>query len=84
LFWNCSPVMAVDKARALFGEKILIEGGISMINELLEHKKIDQLELSVTPATGGEDTIDIKQLLSHFSQIDKREESGTVFYSARN
>jgi dihydrofolate reductase len=76
--------MAVDKARALFGEKILIEGGISMINELLEHKKIDQLELSVTPATGGEDTIDINQLLSHFSQIDKREESGTVFYSARN
>jgi dihydrofolate reductase len=76
--------MAVDKARALFGEKILIEGGISMINELLEHKKIDQLELSVTPATGGEDTIDIKQLLSRFSQIDKREESGTVFYSARN
>jgi hypothetical protein len=38
----------------------------------------------VTPAAGGEDTIDIKQLLSHFSQIDKREESGTVFYSARN
>ena len=62
----------------------MIEGGISMINELLEHKKIDQLELSVTPATGGEDTIDIKQLLSHFSQIDKREEPGTVFYSARN
>ena len=55
-----------------------------MINELLEHKKIDQLELSVTLATGGEDTIDIQQLLSHFSQIDKREEAGTVFYSARN
>ena len=84
LFWNCSPVKAVEKARTLFGEKILIEGGISMINELLEHKKIDQLELSVTPATGGEDTIDIQQLLSYFSQIDKREESGTVFYSARN
>jgi hypothetical protein len=55
-----------------------------MINELLEHKKIDQLELSVTPATGGEHTIDIKRLLSHFSKIDKREESGTIFYSARN
>ena len=76
--------MAIDKARSLFGEKILIEGGISMINELLEHKKIYQLELSVTPATGGEHTIDIKQLLSHFSKIDKREESGTTFYSARN
>ncbi|MFM2154185.1 MAG: hypothetical protein RL382_86 [Actinomycetota bacterium] len=84
LFWNCSPVTAVEKARSLFGEKILIEGGIAMINELLTHKVIDQLELSVTPATGGENTVDIKQLLSHFSQIEKREESGTIFYSARN
>lgn len=84
LFWNCSPVMAVEKARALFGEKILIEGGISMINELLEHKKIDQLELSVTPATGGENTVDINHLLSHFSQVETREDSGTIFYSARN
>ncbi len=84
LFWNCSPVKAVEKARALFGEKILIEGGISMINELLEHKKIDQLELSVTPATGGENTVDINLLLSHFSQVERREESGTIFYSARN
>ena len=84
LFWNCSPVMAVEKARALFGEKILIEGGISMINELLEHKKIDQLELSVTSATGGENTVDINHLLSHFSQIERREDSETVFYSASN
>lgn len=84
LFWNCSPVMAVEKARALFGEKILIEGGISMINELLEHKKIDQLELSVTPATGGENTVDINHLLSHFLQVERREDSGTIFYSASN
>jgi dihydrofolate reductase len=76
--------MAIEKARALFGEKILIEGGVSMINELLEHKKIDQLELSVTPATGGEHIIDIKKLLANFSQVDKREEAGTTFYSARN
>ena len=32
LFWNCSPVQAVEKARKLFGDKILIEGGITMIN----------------------------------------------------
>ena len=84
LFWNCSPVMAVEKARSLFGERILIKGGISMINELLVHKKIDQLELSITPATGGENSVDINQLLSHFSKVDKREELGTIFYSARN
>ena len=76
--------MAVEKARSLFGEKILIEGGVSMINELIEHKKIDQLELSVTTATGGEHTIDIDQLLANFSQVESREESGTIFYSARN
>ena len=84
LFWNCSPVMAVEKARSLFGEKILIEGGVSMINELIEHKKIDQLELSVTTATGGEHIIDIDQLLANFPQVESREESGTIFYSARN
>ena len=84
LFWNCSPMTAIEKARALFGEKILIEGGISMINELIANKAIDQLELSVTPATGGEDTIDINHLLSNFSTINKRVESGTVFYSAHN
>ena len=75
---------AIEKARTLFGEKILIEGGVSMINELIAHSLIDQLELSVTPATGGQDRIDIQQLLSHFSTVEKREESGTVFYSTRN
>jgi len=84
LFWNCSPVEAVTKARTLFGEKILIEGGISMINELISHSMIDQLELSVTPATGGDDCIDITALLSHFAHISQREESGTTFYSAHN
>ena len=84
LFWNCSPAEAVGKARNLFGEKILIEGGITMINELIAHELIDQLELSVTPATGGEDTINIKELLSHFVHVTQREESGTIFFSAHN
>ena len=74
--------MAVDKARALFGEKILIEGGISMINELLEHKKIDRLELSVTQVSGGEDRIDIQEMLSHFSHVESVTESETTFYTA--
>ena len=84
LFWNCSPVDAVSKARTLFGEKILIEGGITMINELISHNVIDQLELSVTSATGGDDKVDINALLSHFSQVTQRSDAGTVFYSAHN
>jgi riboflavin biosynthesis pyrimidine reductase len=84
LFWNCAPVEAVEKARKLFGEKILIEGGISMINELIDHAVIDQLELSVTPATGGEDRIDWKALLARFANVESREIEGTHFYSAHN
>lgn len=82
LLWNCSPEQAVKKARIQFGDKILIEGGISMINELIDHGVIDQLELSVTPASGGDERIDWKELLARFSHCTSREVEGTTFYSA--
>ena len=84
LFWNCSPVQAVEKARKLFGDKILIEGGITMINELIDNKVIDRLELSVTQVTGGEDRIDWKELLARFKSCESREVEGTTFYTASN
>lgn len=84
LLWNCSPEQAVEKARRQFGNKILIEGGITMINELIDHGVIDQLELSVTPASGGEERIDWKELLAKFSHCTSREVEGTTFYSAHN
>lgn len=84
LLWNCSPMQAVEKARAQFGDKILIEGGITMINELIAHNLIDQIELSVTPASGGDDRIDWKGLLANFAQCQSREIEGTFFYSAHN
>ena len=82
--WNCTPAEAVEKARTLFGEKILIEGGISMINELMDHGVIDQLELSVTTATGGADKIDWQALVAKFAHCESREVEGTYFYSAHN
>ncbi len=84
LLWNCSPSEAVKKAQKQFGDKILIEGGISMINELIDHAVIDQLELSVTPASGGDDRIDWKTLLAKFAHCTSREVDGTTFYSAHN
>lgn len=82
--WNCTPVAAVEKARTLFGDSILIEGGIKFINQLLDHKAIDRLELSVTPATGGEDHIDWKSLIKQFQNCESKEIDGTEFYSAYN
>ena len=84
LLWTCSPSEAVKKAQTQFGDKILIEGGITMINELIANGVIDQLELSVTPASGGDERIDWKTLLAKFSHCTSREVDGTTFYSAHN
>jgi len=84
LFWNCTPTEAIQKAQKIFGNNILIEGGISMINELIENEKIDQLELSVTPAEGGDEKIDWKSLIARFKSHTVIEIEGTHFYSARN
>jgi riboflavin biosynthesis pyrimidine reductase len=84
LLWNCSPSEAVKKAQKQFGNKILIEGGITMINSLMDSRLIDQLELSVTPATGGDEQIDWKALLAKFAHYQSHEIDGTTFYSAHN
>lgn len=84
LLWNCSPVQAVEKARTQFGPTILIEGGISLINELTEQKILDRIELSVTPATGGDNRIDWEELLARFKHCQSRKVDGTTFYSAWN
>ena len=83
-FWNCSPKQAVEKAQKQFGDKILIEGGVTMINELIDQSIIDELELSVTPASGGQDRVDWKGLIAKFAHCESREVDGTSFYSAHN
>ena len=80
--WNCSPDEAIDKARKVFGENILIEGGYSMISELLDANLLDGLELSVTPETGGEGFIDWKELIARFDSYEITEDEGTFFYHA--
>jgi riboflavin biosynthesis pyrimidine reductase len=82
--WNCSPSEAVDKARKLFGENILIEGGPKMIIDLVNSGKIDQLELSLTQATGGENIVDWQLLLTKFKNVEMKQIDDTYFYSAMN
>jgi riboflavin biosynthesis pyrimidine reductase len=82
--WNCSPSDAVDKARKLFGERILIEGGPKMIVDLVNSGKIDQLELSLTQATGGENIVDWQLLLTKFKNVEMKQIDDTYFYSAMN
>ena len=82
--WNCSPDEAIDKARKVFGENILIEGGSRMIVELVENQKIDQLELSVTEVIGAENILDWQLLLSKFKHVEMQQIEDTQFFSASN
>jgi riboflavin biosynthesis pyrimidine reductase len=82
--WNCSPDEAIDKARKVFGENILIEGGARMIVELVENQKIDQLELSITEVIGGENILDWQLLLSQFKHVEMQQIEDTQFFSASN
>ena len=50
--------------------------------ELIAHNRIDQIELSITEVTGGEDLIDIEALLSHFPNRTEQTVEGTRFISA--
>lgn len=82
LIWNTSPADAVERASRRFGSNILIEGGYSMISELLDANLLDGLELSVTPETGGEGIIDWKDLIARFESYEITEDEGTLFYHA--
>ena len=81
--WNLSPIKALDKAIAMFGPRVHIEAGISIINELLLQDRIDELELSITESSGGEDRIEVEELLNHFSSIKEIVSDGTRLISAK-
>jgi riboflavin biosynthesis pyrimidine reductase len=81
--WNLSPVKAVERAKTTFGPDIHVEAGASIIRDLLNANLVDALELSITEVTGGDDVIDIEELLSHFSHQSEKIDSGTRFISAR-
>lgn len=81
LWWNLSPSEAVRKAEKEFGPAIFIEGGVSMIEELLSLGLISQLNLSVTPMSGGENRADLTQLLGYFNVVAQKVQNGTSFYS---
>ena len=81
--WNLSPVKAVERAKTTFGPDIHVEAGASIIRDLLNANLVDALELSITEVTGGDDVIDIEELLSHFSHQSEKNDSGTRFISAR-
>ena len=82
-WWNLSPVSALEKGRKKFGPNVLVEAGPRIINELIKARVLDGIYLSITSVTDGEDVIDVEELLSNFTIIERDEVEGTLFIEAK-
>lgn len=82
-WWNQSPAIALTNGIKKFGEKVLVESGPSLINELISKRALDGIYLSITSITGGENQIDIQALLANFNEISREEIEGTIFIEAK-
>lgn len=82
LCWNLSPVAGLAKAIEIFGPRIHVEAGASIISELIAASRIDLLELSITSVTGGEMKVAIDALLGAFTIREERMIDGTRLISA--
>ena len=63
---------------------IVVEAGAHLLTSLIEVGVIDLLELSITPIEGDAGFIDINYLISHFSEVKRREVDGTQLLECRN
>ena len=77
------PVEALEKAKREFGPDILVEAGPSLLLEYLKAGLIDQLEISITPITGGDHLIDLNEALRGFEVTEDRKVDETRFVTAK-
>lgn len=82
-WWNLEPKAALEKAKREFGPDVLIEAGPGLLNEFLSLGLIDQLEISITPITGGEHLIDLNDALRGFEISSDETVNETRFVIAK-
>ena len=80
-WWKTPPADAVERAKRDFGPAVSVECGVSMLVKLLDAGAISQLELSISPHSGGENKIDHHKLLSYFNKVEKEVVDETIFFS---
>ena len=77
--WELDPISAVDKASKEFGESVLVEAGMSLIQELLVANKIDELYLTLSKISGGENVYDLSALTRDFTVESSEKIDGETF-----
>jgi riboflavin biosynthesis pyrimidine reductase len=77
--WELDPISAIDKAQKEFGECVLVEGGMNLIQELLLANKIDELYLTLSHKSGGENVYDLSALTREFTVESSEKLDGETF-----
>ncbi|MBU6264036.1 MAG: dihydrofolate reductase family protein [Actinomycetales bacterium] len=83
VWWNLDPKEALEKAKREFGPDVLIEAGPALLQEFLKDGLVDQLEISITPVTGGDHLIDLNDALRGFEITEDRKVEDTRFVTAK-
>ena len=83
VWWNMEPKLALEKARREFGPDVLIEAGPVLLNQFLNEGLVDQIEISVTPITGGADLINLNDALRGFEITNDETIEDTRFVTAK-
>ena len=77
--WELDPLTAIDKAQKEFGGCVLIEGGMKLVEELLIANKIDELYLTLSHKSGGENVYDLSALTREFTVESSEKLEGETF-----
>ena len=83
--WQLDPISAIKKAGDEFGGNILVEGGMNLIQELLIANQIDELYLTLSNKSGGENVYDLNALTRDFTvESSEKVDSETFLKLIRN
>jgi len=77
--WELDPISAIERAQKEFGECVLVEGGMNLIQELLLANKIDELYLTLSKKSGGESVYDLSALTREFTVESSEKIAGETF-----
>ena len=77
--WELDPTSAVEQAHKEFGGSVLVEGGIRLVQELLLANQIDELYLTLSKVSGGENVYDLSALTREFTVESSEKIDGETF-----
>ena len=77
--WDLDPASAVSKAQGLFGPDVLVEGGIALLSALLQANLIQELFLTISAKTDGDNVYDLNSLTRDFTVLSSEKLGDDTF-----